>query len=1612
MSSMKRYLSAFLAIVMLLSLFTGALSEEAIEALTAEGEAALAAVAADAASDEDEVIAAGDEDQAVGEVGEMELPSDDGADDTAAAPAAGEDDGLEIIPEEPAEAPADDAGEAPADDADGEPADDADGEPADDADGEPADDADGEPADDADGEPADDAGEEPTDDADGEPTDDAGEEPTDDVAEEPADDAAEEPTDDAEDPDFMGLFASSEDPAVVDGDELHFPTRIDVSMERNGEAYGDGCTVIDTDRLQFYADVFPRNALNPGIFWSVNYEEDNEGDDQGSGDGDGEPGDGEGEPGDEDDEDDEYHPAPRFGISSTGLLTVRNVYEPIDLVVTASTVAHKDSDSQFTPEPFVIELWPQGFYIDEYASVRDDDTDDWVSEDELISNDKYYYTDGTNNYQIVNLEEGNGDGYGAVMIDGETYLVEYSESLSWDSLFVFIYDIPDISADFRLTVLPHATGIKIFQKLEGGSEKEIKSKDLVSIKADEEPQFRVEVTPAGAMPGFSVENASYDLVPYWRDIGYNEVNYGEDENASFSLKPVYTEDEDDDEYDDEDGDEPEDETLSTGESAYRITSGDGRVSTTLRVYRNAGEIESISLVDGLKTPAVELGIKKKIDLTDYIVPLFNVQPEGAKYELVFTTSATKIIGLTEDGVVTGKKAGTANVTVAVKGYPDVKTTLQIAVKKKAVNKVSIGGPKVRYLAKSGTVKLAASVSPKGASTRLYWYSDDEEIATVDQNGNVTRTGYGETNIWAFSMDGSYCEAKVEIRCCDPVADINPYTEGFLPNMGWWDGYQDETSGLVIGVKARAELKASLKFASQAAGIDDETVIDYDALDEMLDYYRYYGLTFTTDKKGKKIINISRDSYGKTYITGKKAGTATVTARSEDGFCTKPFKVTVVKPVKVAMGLKNASGEAVTDRIFNLEDIGALQGTLYPSVTPAANKVNNEIVTFTSTNDDVAYVDYDEYGTPYLYFEGQPGTTTIKAYLRDFVSVGSISITVFEPIDQLKFKDEDKYADPGDNQTLRVYEVAKGKKIKLPMPDFQPATSQVDLTWETSNKAVATVKNGVVTGKKAGTVTITARSKVKPDTKDTLTVTVMPKPASKVTVTANGGASLPTAPANKFFFNINDENANYEAIQMSALVAPGAGKASQQVSWSAVDEDGYEVPITDGGVLDPELGWYGSRTITVTAAATDGSGKKGSAVLVFDDYVTGIQLYGNSPDNKEVWLAKGKWFDMYDTEPSQVVDPENDYFDRVHVRRASSGEFVPDGNYAYNAAWSVPQKAHKKIVSVDGAGSIYGKKAGTAVVRVADRKTGVYQTIRVIVYDQPTAVTIKGADNGVLHLHGAGDTATLTATVTGKKKQKVPGGVFWFADGEGVEVDLNSGVVKVTETDEDGYYATVYAVPRVYDLTYVVPENAVVGTVEVRVTPDVDEVRVFGSHSVAVNRATKLVGRTYTDGGMAEDQRITWSVKPGYEDIVSIEEKTGVVKGKKAGRAYVLATAVGVQPGSEAPVCQFYVDVTEPIKKMTIMVNGGIYYPGLDYNVNDMLQLSVLCEPFNANPDVTWSSSDTGVLVVDNNGVVKQSPKLKKLKSPKKAVITATAQDKATRKKLTAKITVWIYPIGE
>lgn len=73
-------------------------------------------------------------------------------------------------------------------------------------------------------------------------------------------------------------------------------------------------------------------------------------------------------------------------------------------------------------------------------------------------------------------------------------------------------------------------------------------------------------------------------------------------------------------------------------------------------------------------------------------------------------------------------------------------------------------PSELQMAAGESVKLSAVVYPENASDRsVMWYSGNEDVATVDRDGNVTAVASGTTDVTAITEDGGYeASCKVEV----------------------------------------------------------------------------------------------------------------------------------------------------------------------------------------------------------------------------------------------------------------------------------------------------------------------------------------------------------------------------------------------------------------------------------------------------------------------------------------------------------------------------------------------------------------------------------------------------------------------------------------------------------------------------------------------------------------------------------------------------------------------------------------------------------------------------------------------------------------------------------
>ncbi len=133
-------------------------------------------------------------------------------------------------------------------------------------------------------------------------------------------------------------------------------------------------------------------------------------------------------------------------------------------------------------------------------------------------------------------------------------------------------------------------------------------------------------------------------------------------------------------------------------------------------------------------------------------------------EVTWESSDESVVTVDEEGYLkAGKEPGTAEVTARFtfrgKEYSD---TCRIEVKV-SVESLSLSSRKLKL--KTGEEKtLTAKPSPSDATVKsVTWYTENPDIAKVDENGAVTGVAPGKTTVYALSDDGWFrasCEVTV------------------------------------------------------------------------------------------------------------------------------------------------------------------------------------------------------------------------------------------------------------------------------------------------------------------------------------------------------------------------------------------------------------------------------------------------------------------------------------------------------------------------------------------------------------------------------------------------------------------------------------------------------------------------------------------------------------------------------------------------------------------------------------------------------------------------------------------------------------------------------------
>ena len=191
----------------------------------------------------------------------------------------------------------------------------------------------------------------------------------------------------------------------------------------------------------------------------------------------------------------------------------------------------------------------------------------------------------------------------------------------------------------------------------------------------------------------------------------------------------------------------------------------------------AVSVDNAEAKDSCKVTVIQPVTGVNLSMDDYtfdytgesIQLVATVLPEDASNKEVRWSSSNDNVCIVQNGLVTAIAAGTATVTVTtVDGNYTANCIIKVIqhVTKVEVNKSDIS------LKVGESEHLTATVSPANAENKnLVWSSSNNQVATVDANGNVQALKAGDAWIKAVSVDNTEAKDSCKVTVIQPVTGI-------------------------------------------------------------------------------------------------------------------------------------------------------------------------------------------------------------------------------------------------------------------------------------------------------------------------------------------------------------------------------------------------------------------------------------------------------------------------------------------------------------------------------------------------------------------------------------------------------------------------------------------------------------------------------------------------------------------------------------------------------------------------------------------------------------------------------------------------------------------------
>ena len=298
-------------------------------------------------------------------------------------------------------------------------------------------------------------------------------------------------------------------------------------------------------------------------------------------------------------------------------------------------------------------------------------------------------------------------------------------------------------------------------------------------------------------------------------------------------------------------------TLTSSDENVVSVSQDGRVTAKMigKAYINLSQstaFETLKTIEVQVMPvatAIELENVELFEGTNKKV-IVNVTPSDGYNVFDWKSDNEEVATVADDGTITGKKPGTANISVSSQDGSQLTATAVVTVKEVIpIDKITLSEPGYDMMIGDKTL-INCLLEPIDASVGLLsWSTTNDRVATVDADGLVTAVGAGEAEIIAQDpLSGLSASIAVKVVGEGVVSLSLSYVrnQDELKALGWGFGqtpasvnFDAEGMTVNMSLQSNSKYRADLKMASN----DRPVVLNIGA-------YRY--LAFRMDVPGNGI----------------------------------------------------------------------------------------------------------------------------------------------------------------------------------------------------------------------------------------------------------------------------------------------------------------------------------------------------------------------------------------------------------------------------------------------------------------------------------------------------------------------------------------------------------------------------------------------------------------------------------------------------------------------------------------------------------------------------------------------------------------------------------------